>query len=360
MVATSRSVLVTGIHTLTPTHCGTGQAAGAIDLPIAREAHTGLPLLPATSLKGIARDEWFRLPGDEAAWSNEERKLYEEVVRPLFGPLPPRRRRKDSEGAHEARAAGPPEPASGQAGDVLAAGDLVFLDGLLLAFPVRSLTGGFRLVTSPLLLHRLRRLVQSLGSNLAPGFVCPEPNPDEALLPPPEGGPLSLEDVVFSAERCRPEPEVKTFAESLGRLVARSRDDADRVALAKRLVVVGDEVLQDLTQRATPVAARIVLSETKTSENLWYEEALPPDCLFAAVIAARPGSSGDPVGRLSGWFREDGEGATAASSTSRRSGDDGGGALRLGYERCTQIGGNATVGYGQCRWVLQTEPEVLA
>ena len=92
MAESERKLVVTGIYTLTPTHCGTGQAAGAVDLPIAREAHTGLPLIPASSLKGIARDDWFRLPGDREAWSAVQRQTYEQVVKPLFGPLPPRRR----------------------------------------------------------------------------------------------------------------------------------------------------------------------------------------------------------------------------------------------------------------------------
>lgn len=87
------SLLVTGIYTLTPTHCGTGQAAGAVDLPIAREAHTRLPLLPATSLKGIARDDWFPLGADRDRWTAEEKQRYNDIVKPLFGPLPPRRRR---------------------------------------------------------------------------------------------------------------------------------------------------------------------------------------------------------------------------------------------------------------------------
>ena len=52
----SPTCVETGIYLLAPTHVGTGQAAGAVDLPIARERHTGHPYLPATALKGVARD----------------------------------------------------------------------------------------------------------------------------------------------------------------------------------------------------------------------------------------------------------------------------------------------------------------
>ncbi len=333
------SLLVTGIFTLTPTHCGTGQAAGAVDLPVAREVHTQLPLLPATSLKGIARDDWFRLPADRDSWTEEQGRLYEKDVKPLFGPLPPRRRQPGSGQASSpsnretADASTRSAREESESQSALSAGALVFLDGMLLCFPVRSLTGGFRLATSPLLLERLRRIARSQGRQLADDFACPVPADDEALLPAGESGPLSLEDIVFRRDKCRPDPSVATLAEALGRFIASDLKDADRIALPRRLVVVADSVLQDLTCRATAIAARIVLSKNKTSDNLWYEETVPPDCLFAAVIANRPGARGDPVSEL----------------TSKLAMDD----------RYTQIGGNATVGQGQCRWVLRPEPEVL-
>ena len=40
------------VHALSPLHAGTGQGAGILDLPIAREKATGLPFLPGSSLKG--------------------------------------------------------------------------------------------------------------------------------------------------------------------------------------------------------------------------------------------------------------------------------------------------------------------
>lgn len=43
-----KNTALIGIYTLTPTHFGTGQTTGAIDLPIARDASTDFPVLPAT------------------------------------------------------------------------------------------------------------------------------------------------------------------------------------------------------------------------------------------------------------------------------------------------------------------------
>ena len=35
--------------------------------------------------------------------------------------------------------------------------------------------------------------------------------------------------------------------------------------------------------------ARNLLDENKISKNLWYEETIPPDTLFYALLMARPG-----------------------------------------------------------------------
>lgn len=311
-----RPLLITGIYTLTPTHCGTGQTAGAIDLPIARESHTGLPLIPATTLKGVARDFWF----DDRDAANKE------LVRRLFGSDPPRSRGEAVEPATSET-----EQRDDGEGNGLRAGDLVFLDGLLIAFPVRSLTGVFRLVTSPLLLQRLRRLAIAHGGWLDSDFVCPTPGAGEALVAEERSaGPLSLEDLVIPKARCRVDDEVARLAGAIARLVSMDEADADRQAMRRRLVVVEDDVLQDLTRRATTVTARIALhKERKTSDNLWYEETLAPDCLFASIVAGRPGAYDDPVDDLRQKLP----------------------ATQL----YTQIGGNGTVGCGQCRWVVKPE-----
>src|SRR5690606_9746576 len=68
--------ILAGIYTLTPTHCGTGQTSGAVDLPIAREPHTCLPVLPASGLKGAAR----------STLNEREDATDSELARCLFGP----------------------------------------------------------------------------------------------------------------------------------------------------------------------------------------------------------------------------------------------------------------------------------
>ncbi len=323
--------LLCGVLTLSPTHCGTGQASGAVDLPIAREVHTHLPVLPASTIKGVVRD-WFGQPGDET-------DAYK-VVKTLFGPRPPKRQKPDREGDSDR---GEDEKRKSVS---LEAGNVVFLEGMLLAFPVRSLLGVYRMVTSPMLIGRLRRVMMALGRELPGSFVCPMPGEGEVLLPAEQSGPVSLEDRLFSTGKCMGNSQVGTLAGWLGRFVSHDPGDADRTALERRLVVVRDEVLQDLVRRGTAVSARIVLNhDNKTSDNLWYEEALPPDTLFAVVMADRPGAKGDPTDVLRRALRD----PTAVSGASETPGD------AVNINRYGQIGGNVTVGQGLVRWTIDVE-----
>ncbi|MGC9036299.1 MAG: type III-B CRISPR module RAMP protein Cmr4, partial [Verrucomicrobiia bacterium] len=120
------------IFTRTPLHIGTGASVGAIDQPVLRERHTGFPIIPASSLKGVFADQWndrlievsekekkkkVRVAGEnncsEAAW--------------LFG--------SDNN-------------------NFSFAGAVQFSEAKLLAFPVRSAKGSFAWITSPLILYR--------------------------------------------------------------------------------------------------------------------------------------------------------------------------------------------------------------
>src|SRR5437016_7043468 len=111
---------LTFVHSLSPLHAGTGQGAGVIDLPIAREKATGLPFLPGSSLKGTLR----------ARCSVQECKQ-------VFGP-DTIEVQTDSNHASSAQ----------------------FSDQRLLLLPIRSLAGTFAWVTSPYILHRLARDIE--------------------------------------------------------------------------------------------------------------------------------------------------------------------------------------------------------
>lgn len=318
-MSTARSAL-TAIYTLTPTHCGTGQAAGAVDLPIAREKHTELPVLPATTLKGVARDAFERAAKDD----DEKRRL----VGGLFGP----------------------KIEAGTTGEDHHAGRLVFCEGKLLAYPARSLNRPFLFATAPLLVERLSRDLRAFGLDaLAEAVRLPAFQgalvADAALA----GKPLVVEDLVYDGSEVRAAPEAKALAERFASFVPEKEADT-RGRLQASLLVLPDDDFLSLVQRAVPVQARIALTDGKTTDrwrdpatgkdqtgNLWYEEALPADCLFAAFVTER--------------------------FSQRASNDKGGGSKaewadfwdRRDRLASVQIGGNETVGYGRVWWNAVTQ-----
>jgi CRISPR-associated protein Cmr4 len=80
---------------------------------------------------------------------------------------------------------------------------------------------------------------------------------------------------------------------------------------------VTDKAFAWFAQYALPVQARNVLDEgTKTSKNLWYEEALPPDTLMYFVVGERADGAATRI------------------------------AVHLAGRRYLQAGGNETVGQG--------------
>ena len=330
-----RDVRLYGIYTISPLHCGTGQTAGAVDLPVARESHTGLPFIPGSSLKGVARDVLERHD--------------EEHVEGLFGSEPPQPGGPRDDGDAETQGG------RRDGGDTLKAGNLLFTDARLLALPVRSLQRPFLYVTSPLVLLRLERELGAFGvEEVFPAhWVCPRPRDDgaggdgrehQALVADRslEGQPLVLEDLCYDAGQVVRQALVGDLAERLVGLLA--ADEAlGRHLLPSSLVVVPDEDLCDLAQRTLPVVARTQLTPGKTTDkwkdestgreysgNLWYEEAVPPDTLLYAFVGApdldRTWNGPDtPSARLHG---------------------------QADNLRRVQIGGNETVGAGQCWWTF--------
>ncbi|MBI2566866.1 MAG: type III-B CRISPR module RAMP protein Cmr4 [Candidatus Schekmanbacteria bacterium] len=284
------------VHALSPIHCGTGQAIGGIDLPIARERATGVPLIPGSSIKGVLR-----------AADGEVDALHLAV----FGP--------DTENAADH------------------AGSVQFGDALLAFLPVRSLRGTFAWVTSPLLLRRLHRDACAAGiEDLArlPG----EPREGEAWVTGTrlrEGDRVIFEDLDFAAVERK---EVRSFADELAkRLCGTDKDkDEERKHFAARVCVIHDDVMAVLLQTATEITARIRLdTETKTVAPgaLWTEEALPVESVLVGLVVATPvpGKNGA---------------APDAAKLLERVRD-------IACRKAIQVGGNATVGRGLCRMRME-------
>ncbi len=288
-----------GIYTLTHLHMGTGQATGAVDLPVAREQHTRLPVIPATGIKGKARD------GFEEA-SDKDDKLVEK----LFGPD------LDSDTVKKAAAAG----------------GLVFTEAQLVALPLRSLNLPIAWCTSRMVLERLVRNldtfdcaslldISELLGNLAENKVYVSRAMDDKVL--------VIEDMTFmDQEIIAGRKDVETLAEKLASLLPDpAGEDGTAERFRQSLVILPDLEFQRLVDRGLPVQARIKLTDQKTNDNLWYEETVPPDTLFAAFVVNRPGNDGDMVSEFAGKVEKKNPDLTVV-----------------------QLGGNETVGQGWCWW----------
>lgn len=293
-----------GVYLLSPTHIGSGEPSGAVDLPIVRERHTGHPYLPATAIKGVLRSQ------AERAWRRRET---DDPVNAVFGPS-----------------------LLADKNQSLTPGDLVFTDGHLLAFPVRSLQAAFYWVTCPHAIHLWERTLQSMDLGRGPSLIprevpCTNAGRRSALV---------LEDLLLQGDRVKwDDPLMKDLASRMGGLLPNG-ENPEPEHLARRLVCVSDEDFGSLVRRCTAVQARVQLTDGKTTDkwhdkdtdqwqegNLWYEETLPSDCLFSVVIKDRKDRSG-MVDELSGL---------------------------VGDRSVIQIGGNETVGQGLAWWSCFTE-----
>ncbi|TVR83509.1 MAG: type III-B CRISPR module RAMP protein Cmr4 [Rhodospirillales bacterium] len=236
---------VLGLLAETFVHTGSGQSAGAIDLPVMRERTTDYPFIPGSSIKGALRDAL----GGAAAAGDVDR---------LFG---------TQDGA----------------------GQLLIGDARLLLLPVRSLSAPYRWVTCPLLLERLDRDLRRAGAD---GIAMPsDPVVSEGEALAEEGtGDLYLEERQFAISGKLP----ADLANALGALIPNAKA---RGRLARQLVVLHDNDFAWFAQYALPVHARNVLDDkTKASKNLWYEEVLPPDTVLWLVLGDR--GSSDAAGTL--------------------------------------------------------------
>jgi len=288
-----------GVYLLTPTHLGSGQAAAAVDLPIIRESHTDYPLLPGTAIKGVLRQHASRTDP--------------EITTTLFGTEPPQ------SGAPDTRATNP--------------GALVFTDGHLLAFPVRSLQAAFYWVTCPWVMERWIRQRKAVGLD-APELQVSSLAPAATFTP--RNNALVLENRLV--EGVTEKEDLQAIGKEWSTLLPANEPQLQE-RFQSHLVSVPDELFADLVRRTTPVNARIQLTPGKTTDkwvdpdngnkeysgNLWYEETLPPDCLFSTLVTTRDGSD-DPITGITLLFEE----VTVA-----------------------QIGGNETVGQGLATWTMK-------
>jgi CRISPR-associated protein Cmr4 len=227
------------LHALTPLHVGTGQAVGNVDLPIAREKATGFPIVPASALKGVLRDNF-----NNQSWATQ-----------AFG-------------------------------DADRAGAWVFTDLRILCLPVRSFFGVFAYATCPLILERLQRHAQVFGIKGFENLSVEVQGADIALASNSalgKGNKVYLEDLDLTAKQS---PEADAVANTISEKLL---PNSERRYFTERFAVVSNDVFTFLSETATEVVARVRLEDnTKTvaSGGLWYEEAVPAEAIFYGFVGA--------------------------------------------------------------------------
>jgi len=269
--------LITAISNL---HAGSGDADyGIVDKHVQRDAVTGLPTIHASGIKGALREVFHvRELGD---------------VTHIFGS-------ENKEGKQ----------------DKLIQGAYHFFNARLLAFPVRSCKGLYRLATCPELIADFLEELGRIGVKNYADF---------------EKGLKSLRD--FSVEKNQPiyfgnnvkDIKLEDFTASYKEMPEGTDGNLVKTLFDDRLVLFNCDDIQAICDEL-PVIARNHL-ENGISSNLWYEEVVPRQTRFYAVIGGN---------------------------------DNGASAIEAGLKKLNnmvQIGGNATVGYGLCNFINLTSNE---
>lgn len=290
------------LHTLSPTHIGTGRGIAYIDLPIHRDKVTGWPLVPGSAFKGVWADH-FR--------ATEENRRSDPKLGLAFG------------------------RASDQETNASNAGALIPTDARLVCLPIRSFHATFAWCTSPLVLQMLRRDLSLAGMVDLPAV----PHLDDGVvhrttaskIEDKHSGRIFLEDLDFAGKECA---AATMWAKRLAEWVFPGDENKTwRGLFIERFAVVPDSIFDFLTETGTEVSARVRIDDdlkTVQQSQLWNEESLPAETILAGLVCCdriySRQANGITVNDLLGEF---------ATST-----------LPL------QIGGKATIGRGRVRCVF--------
>ena len=233
--------ILLGLIAETPIHYGAETGGGAIDLPVAREAATRYPVIAGSAFKGSLKD----MLGGENEYT----------------------------------------------GDASKAGQLIFSDIRLLMLPVRSLSSSYAWVTCPLLLERFKRDAEragGAGKATMPTFAVPTVA-DEHYVCADSALPelIQLEERQFrKAANDGDDPQLANLVTALQTVIVHP---SAKNRVAAQLVVLSNNDFTWFAEFALPVNAHNKLNaDNKASENLWYEETLPPDTVMYSLILPRP------------------------------------------------------------------------
>ncbi len=222
-------------------HPGSGQSSSFVDLPVTRESITDYPFITSSSLKGSFKNHLENLDA-----SNE-------LIKNLFG-----------------------EP------DKIANFNLS--DARLLLLPVRSLTSHYKWITCNYILERLIRDLTRLGRAKELNLVETSKVEDQQCLAKTNEKFLFLEEREFVVIPTIDQILIDTLSLFIPEPSLKTR-------LPNQLVILSDNAFKWFANYGLAINARNVLTENKTSDNLWYEETIPPDSIFYSLIFSKDEST---------------------------------------------------------------------
>lgn len=225
------------IQAMSALHPGTGSADGTIDMPIAREKTTNVPIIPGSTIKGVLRS----------------------MASPQLAT---------------------------RFGDADRAGMVQFSDAFTLLLPVRSLAGVYALATSPYLIRRFLRDIALTGKPLPISHDdLLKLQVDSAYVHVTTTSAVKLNDqrVVFEDLDLRIAPQTSGIILQLADEIAYF---APQVSAASHLCVVSDDTMSFLLETATEIRGRNRLDDNKVvaGGQLWYEELLPAETLLCGIV----------------------------------------------------------------------------
>lgn len=232
------------LFTRTPLHVGAGPSVGAIDQPIVRERHTGFPIIPGSSIKGVLRDHLASAPSP----------LDQASIDRYFG--------------------------RGSDGKDFEAGHISFGEAKLITFPVRSAKGAFALVTCNLALQRLAREAS------IPLDVPTAPKDGECLactktILTDQSGKKAvvLEEYRYAV--------VGDFSPEWEKQLSGTLSDAVLRGAGGRFVLLSDGDFAHFATNACPVLQHVSIDDqtgTAKDGGLFNEEVVPSESLFYSPL----------------------------------------------------------------------------
>ena len=283
-------------HCHTPLHIGSGTTLDIIDLPIQREVHTDFPVIPSTAIKGVIRTEYWNDRISKVKEENKEKCLIKKPTELVNIPEKPDECNNFFEKVCKYKQEGK-ETLDKDCKEFLKKemenfckeffeifgygdkeGDIIFTDGKILLFPVKSVKGVFAWITCPLVLERFERDTQKKFSSI------PNIEKNKAIAGKDitiNSKYLVLEELSFEAEY---NEKVLEYIKNL------LPENLRKEIPASKIAILSNDMFKYFVKNHTEVNARTRIDQatgTVKEGALWYEELVPAETVFYNLILSR-------------------------------------------------------------------------